>query len=944
MLSSSMSRRSSDTIGLLLLLAGAFALRVFDLAGQSLWWDEAFSIQLARQPLSAITFGDFHPPLYHYLLHLWMAGAGSSEFAVRFFSVIGGLLLLPVAYQCARLLFDHATGLIAVLLLAISPTQWWYSQEARMYIWMVLTYVALIWLYLRLVNQEEAAPAGWWVVWAAVQWLALFTHYFAAVGLVAINLLIILRLLIDRRERLRSWLIATAATMVAYLPWLWLTNGRSITSFIVERVGPPQLQEFATQVWQAFLVGSPSLAAVDVGLAAWGYTLAGIIAVFALLLLLLPGNRWPIFTLLWCAIVPLILAYALFQLLPGFTPRYLIPFSPPWLLLLARIVTLVRGGECLGKKTPMVFLRAALGTGLLSIPVLLSLLALTLIFRQSEYQREDIRVLARDVSAQATERDVILFEYQNPAFVYYYRGPAQVIALNVKDDDRPLLEMLAAVLQPGSQVYWVTWYYATPDKRLLIPFVLAQSGHLLTQQAYGTSFLLRQYALDRQVAGLQLQPVSQDFGDLRLVAGHIPLAGATGSSLPVALEWELVKPLGRTLKVSVRLRDKINRLMTLTDQPLMSGGPGLGNLEGATGILSSRELRTTRPVTLWNLGERAVNYYTLPLPIGLPPLNYRLEVTIYDEQGRIWEVRDQPGLPPKIDAYLGEVQVARGSLGMPQMENMRSLQATLAPGLALIGVTMEDMVLQPGGQLQVRFAWQAQQDHLPDYTLHLRLLASDGSVSSPVTPDRVLVETSGKPVYGLYPTTRWVTGESVMDWWYLQIPPNLPPGIAQVQVRAEGGDWLNVAEVPLDVVKRSFQLPAVRYPLSAVFGDKFELIGYDLEAASPKTGAPFTLTLYWRAKETGYGAPLYTVFTHLLDAEGRVIAQHDSPPMDGQRPTSSWVQGEVIVDRHELKFVHDDYTGTAQLEIGLYDSATIKRLPRENGEDRILLPLPLVVR
>ena len=119
-------------------------------------------------------------------------------------------------------------------------------------------------------------------------------------------------------------------------------------------------------------------------------------------------------------------------------------------------------------------------------------------------------------------------------------------------------------------------------------------------------------------------------------------------------------------------------------------------------------------------------------------------------------------------------------------------------------------------------------------------------------------------------------------------------------------------------------------------------MGYDLAAQTVKAGEPLALTLYWQATGPLGDAPL-TVFTHLLDASGRLIAQHDSPPAEAQRPTPGWTTDETVIDAHRLTFTDPAYTGDAVLEVGLYDPVTGARLPTPDGTGRILLPTPLRV-
>jgi hypothetical protein len=90
------------------------------------------------------------------------------------------------------------------------------------------------------------------------------------------------------------------------------------------------------------------------------------------------------------------------------------------------------------------------------------------------------------------------------------------------------------------------------------------------------------------------------------------------------------------------------------------------------------------------------------------------------------------------------------------------------------------------------------------------------------------------------------------------------------------------------------------------------------------------------------------VFTHLLDGTNHISAQQDSVPVRGARPTTSWVEGEVIVDGYELVVKGDAPTGEHQIEVGLYEPVSGRRLSvtGEMGEalgDRVLLA-PVQIR
>jgi hypothetical protein len=66
------------------------------------------------------------------------------------------------------------------------------------------------------------------------------------------------------------------------------------------------------------------------------------------------------------------------------------------------------------------------------------------------------------------------------------------------------------------------------------------------------------------------------------------------------------------------------------------------------------------------------------------------------------------------------------------------------------------------------------------------------------------------------------------------------------------------------------------------------------------------------------------VFVHLLDSNDKVIAQRDAQPLNGTRPTTSWIENEFIADPVELRI--DAPPGTYRIEIGWYDASDFSRL------------------
>jgi len=108
-------------------------------------------------------------------------------------------------------------------------------------------------------------------------------------------------------------------------------------------------------------------------------------------------------------------------------------------------------------------------------------------------------------------------------------------------------------------------------------------------------------------------------------------------------------------------------------------------------------------------------------------------------------------------------------------------------------------------------------------------------------------------------------------------------------------------------------------------GDLVGLVGFDLSSDSLSAGETISTTLYWQARKQIPGD--FHVFLHLIDAQGRLVTQDDGVPVQGEQPTWKWLDGEIIEDGHSLVIPDDLETGNYILSVGLYDFATLERLP-----------------
>ncbi|MHB1296676.1 MAG: glycosyltransferase family 39 protein [Anaerolineae bacterium] len=141
-----------------------------------------------------------------------------------------------------------------------------------------------------------------------------------------------------------------------------------------------------------------------------------------------------------------------------------------------------------------------------------------------------------------------------------------------------------------------------------------------------------------------------------------------------------------------------------------------------------------------------------------------------------------------------------------------------------------------------------------------------------------------------------------------------------------GGEWQG------DMLYLAFVEPAADWreePTDAAFPNGIRLASARW-TADAQSGGVAAVELTWTCQEP-VGAD-YTVFVHLMDDSGRLVAQHDALP-GGDQATTTWSAGQTTVDRHGLMLPDDLQTGDLRVLVGLYDSATGERLPFVDGAD-----------
>ncbi len=916
-------QRHVDLLCLLLLTAAAAGLRLYHLSAvPGLQHDEAlgglFAVDVLRGHWPIFFEVDWEEPLFFYVEALSIALFGQTALALRLVGALFGILSVPVSYLLFRRLLPRWTAAASTALLTIN---YWHLHESRLsYRAISQPFFEALTFYCFWRGWTRSGRRRWiWLVLAGLAMGACMYTYLSSRVFPAVPLAFGLWLLATRRDRWRT-LRALGVTM-----GVWLLAFAPLAAFFLAH--PIDFSGRSVQVW-IFSTPDPW--------AAFWQSLWGTLGMFSLHGEYLakynfPGKPvfdWPLsaFFYLGLAIAVRRVAGALRRLPLPDAPG---PADAAALLLLWVAIMLVPG--IFSTESPQ-FLRT-IGV----IPAIFGLAGMGLEAAFSV----GVRLLPRANPALAGLAALLLaYEATDSCSIYFGRwlhsgaafyglhGDAAAVAAYLDAHPRtnayvsteyphhPTIRFLAS--GQGERVHWFNGREAAvlpadPDA-LLFYFRDYRPGFIPQEQLFPppdrrwamldpeggeavTVFAARDASLPATARELRA-----DVGNAVEATGYtLPDEARAGESAQLLLAWQVRHSQRHQLRFFVHLVDSLGERWAQRDnQPFFADS--------------------------WSPGDRALSAHALDLPAWTPPAPMTLRAGLYaPAEGRALLVAT-PGASGGdfFDAGALRVLPAAGHDGArPSPRHV--IDRLLGDALQLLGYDLTPERLPAGGRATLVLYWRVMAPPGPGAQVEVSLVREGR-----LTPLEVV-----SPLVEAYPASTWPPGLTLADPHQLVLPARTQPGPAELRVSV-GEAGLSLGAVEVTAPARQFSLPPVSHEVNARLGEAVELKGYDLAGAGP---GQLRLTLVWQALADGEAS--YKVFAHVLDTADRIVGQRDDFPEGGRSPTSSWLRGQVVRDSYLIPLQPDLPSGTYQLEVGMYDPGTGRRLPvfRDGrpAEDRVLL-------
>lgn len=921
-----MPARKQTLLILLLIVAIALGVRLYRLssAPPGISGDELFNAidawRIGKEGWPVYFEGNNgREALFLYLMALSLRLLGQTVFALRLPAVLLGTGSVILAYLIGRTAFNRRVGLLAAALTAVSL---WPIMESRWGLRAVsLTCFTALTIYLL---QRALASSRWrnWTLGGVALGFTLYTYIparaFPAVVIVWFGWL----LWHGSQQTRRQWshmLLSLLVALAVFAPFGWyMWQYPQKVNRRIEGLSPAldkALQEEGTLAPLGESIGGVLGMFTVQGDAKWRYHLSGE-PVFDVVtgLFFYAG----VGLCLWLAFArrggEKRSSYALLLLWAGamLVPNAILEANPSFLRAAGAIVPLYLitavGFDALStwvvQKWPVVGKRPwipALATVGLALILLDSLHGYFTIWNNNAEVRDiyqaELAAIARRLRQSPPPPGTRVFVADQHAFdsapqIFAYYSQRRVDWFNA---DTTFVAGSTAV---GESRYFVPNGSALPQaiaQRLPLETAVTAGTYDNGEQAF-----LRYRLSPQQALWAPQQAAALSFANGPQLTGYdLPDTLFRGETVPLLLHWQI--PDG--------LPPLPNRLTYVQAQLQDLAGNAWGEARSLLGY----------PQDSWTAGDRFVQHLTLEIPDGMPPGSAYLRVELSDFDGRSYPITSDN---------------TTGKIGPFLVRSRPLTDFALAPGMLLFDGTLVlqeatlSTLLTPGLATDIALHWVAYKVPAVDYRVQLQL-------ASPGADQPFYTQTFGLWP-DVYPPSRWRAGEQISTFHRLRVPLDIPteadPELRVQLLPAEGERYLpitqgdnTVADLALNLREHLFTPPPIAHPFTAEFGDNIRLLGYDLDTGRGTPGGELALTLYWQAIETP--ADHYTVFNHLVAADGQIVGQFDSPPMGDAWLTGTWLPGEVVVDERLIPINNEAGSGTYTLLVGLYDAGNGQRLP-----------------
>jgi hypothetical protein len=304
---------------------------------------------------------------------------------------------------------------------------------------------------------------------------------------------------------------------------------------------------------------------------------------------------------------------------------------------------------------------------------------------------------------------------------------------------------LTEITSKHSFIWFVLWqdYYSDPEG-VIFKWLQSHTIPIGPQKAFHGGIRVQGFLTKPPTvsAAAVPNPRSESFGGKIELVGYQFSQPKQGQSWPITLYLKALQPLDKDYTFFLHLQGPGNQGWTQRDDRPYSGGYRFPQ---------------------WKPGEIVKVETSIEVPAFSPSVDYRLELGFYDPaSSEVLKTKDS-------DRVVFEpIKLAPETVPFPK--ETTTCQYDFADQLSLRGYKVD---VNGRESLTVITYWQALSEIRKDNLVSILLLDQNG---------QVVAQKQAAPGIKAYPTSAWPQNQTIVDFQWLQLPPNLQAGTYRLSI------------------------------------------------------------------------------------------------------------------------------------------------------------------
>jgi len=293
---------------------------------QSVWFDEAYSINLAKRSVSELlelTAADVHPPLYYLILKGVCSVFGYSEMVMRGVSTVFMAAAVAFMIVLVRKLFGGKTANVVGIFLALAPMLIRYGFEIRMYA--LATFIAVFSSYVlwKFLSAQGKKRRKFGILYGVLVAMGMYTLYYLVIVFFSQFIYLVYRRSKEKKSVFfADYVIYYSLSVGLFMPWI-LTAISQFTNGALANISERLTMANLLGIFTFNLVYQPSWATSQIV----GAVVLAVIGIFLAIFLKMKKTEELKF-LGFLAVGPVVLEFVICLFKPMYVERYLVYFSP----------------------------------------------------------------------------------------------------------------------------------------------------------------------------------------------------------------------------------------------------------------------------------------------------------------------------------------------------------------------------------------------------------------------------------------------------------------------------------------------------------------------------------------------------------------------------------------------------------------------------------------